>query len=235
MGLRGGLDGRLNRDVRRVAHDLPYGEDPRQRLDLYAPRGARGLPVLVFLGKPGVHDQYEPTALALAARGFVVALPDYPVMAPPLSPALIADAALATAETARNAADHGGDAARLGVIGHGAGAALAMMITLDRRYMAAVNQPNLIRAAAGLAGVYGVAQTTDPTWTQPVAYVRPNAPPIWLGYGADDDTVVAADAVTFGQRIRAAGGRSEVHACSGRILDLPALKDAAGFFHRALD
>jgi len=235
LGLRGGLDGRLSRDVRRVAHDLPYGEDPRQRLDLYAPHGPGPWPMLVFFGEPDAREQYEPAVLALAARGFVVALPDYPVTRLPLFPAQIADAAMATAETARNAADHGGDAARLGVMGHGAGAGLAMMISLDRRYMAAVDQPNLIRAAAGLAGVYGVAQTTDPTWTQPVAYVRPNAPAIWLGYGADDDTVVAADAVTFGQRIGAAGGRSEVHACSGRTLDLPALKDAAGFFHRALD
>ncbi|WP_244999503.1 alpha/beta hydrolase [Brevundimonas nasdae] len=233
--------------MRRVAHDLPYGEDPRQRLDLYAPRGARGLPVLVFLGKPGVHDQYEPTALALAARGFVVALPDYPVTRPPLFPAQIADAALAMAQAARLAADHGGDPTRLGVIGHGAGAGLAMMITLDRRYMAAVDQPNLIRAAAGLAGVYGAAQTTDPTWTQPIAYVRPNAPPIWLGYGADDNTVAAADTVTLHQRLRDSGGRSEIKLYPGLdhagiieaflLSDRPeasAWDEVAGFFRRHL-
>ena len=43
---------------------------------------------------------------------------------------------------------------RLGVLGHSAGAHLALMIALDRRYMAAVGQPDLIKAAAGLAGPY---------------------------------------------------------------------------------
>lgn len=234
LGLRGGLDGRLSRDVRRVAQDLPYGEDPRQRIDLYAPHGARGLPVLVFLGEPGAREQSEPTALALAARGFVVALPDYPVTEPPLFPVQIADAAVATAETARIASNHGGDPSRLGVMGRGAGAGLAMMVTLDRRYMAAVDQPNLIRAAAGLAGVYGVGQTTDPTWTQPVAYVRPDAPPIWLGYGADGDTPAVVDAVTLDQRIRAVGGRSAVYVRSGSAPMSSVLEDAAKFFHSAL-
>ena len=229
--------------MRRVAQDLPYGEDPRQRIDLYAPHGARGLPVLVFLGEPGAREQSEPTALALAARGFVVALPDYPVTERPLLPAQIADAALATAETARIAPNHGGDPSRLGVMGHGAGAGLAMMITLDRRYMAAVDQPNLIRAAAGLAGVYGFGPSTDPTWTQPVAYVRPDAPPIWLGYGAVD-----TQTVILNQRLHKIGGRSEIRfypdldrvehlealSASKRQKD-SALDNVADFFRRHLN
>ena len=132
------------------------------------------------------------------------------------------------------ASNHGGDPTRLGVMGRGAGAGLAMMITLDRRYMAAVDQPNLIRAAAGLAGVYGVGQTTDPTWTQPIAYVRPNAPPIWLGYDADGDTPAVVDAVTLDQRIRAVGGRSAVYVRSGSAPMSSVLEDAAKFFHSAL-
>lgn len=247
LGLRGGLDERLSRDVRRVAQDLPYGDDPRQRIDLYAPHGARGLPVLVFLGEPGAREQYEPTALALAARGFVVALVDYPVTEPPLFPAQIADAAVATAETARIASNHGGDPSRLGVMGYGAGAGLAMMMTLDRRYMAAVDQPNLIRAAAGLAGDYGVGQTTDPTWTQSIAYVRPNASPIWLGHGTADTVVPATETMSLHQHLRDSGGRSEVelypdlnHAdliatsAAGQQAALPVLDDVARFFRLKL-
>lgn len=203
--------------------------------------------MLVVFGEPDARELYEPAALALAARGLAVTLADYPVTKPPLSPALIADAALATDQAARLAADHGGNPARLGVMGHGAGAALAMMITLDRRYMAAVDQPNLIRAAAGLAGDYGVGQRIDPTWTQPIAYVRPDAPSIWLGHGTADTLVPETETVTFHQHLRDSGGRSEIKLYPGlnhadlivgsiaeQQVPQPVLDDVARFFRRAL-
>jgi hypothetical protein len=69
-----------------------------------------------------------------------------------------------------------------------------MMITLDRRYMAAVDAPGLIKAAAGLAGPYDFLpfdvpasmnafnRAPDLTLTQPVTFVRADAPPI-CGWG----------------------------------------------------
>lgn len=227
LGVRFGVDDGWSRDVRRVVQGLPYGDDPRQRIDLYAPRGARGHAVLVFLGGDGARVAYEAAARFLAAQGFVVCVVDG-------RPAFVADAASAVAHAAAVASVHGGEPGRLGVIGHGAGAGSALMIALDRRYMAAVGQPDLIRAAAGLSGVYGVADTHDLTHTQPVAYVRGTAPPIWLGYGADGGANRMTEAVTLDQRIRAAGGRSEVHAYPDLSVPAPALQDAAGFFRRVL-
>ncbi|KDP93541.1 alpha/beta hydrolase [Brevundimonas sp. EAKA] len=249
--------------VRRVARDIAYGDDPRQRLDLYAPTAPGTYPVLVFFygggWDSGSRDLYGWAAQALAAQGFVVALPDYRVVPQVVFPAFIEDAAVATAKAADVAAAYGGDPERLGVLGHSAGAHLALMISLDRRYMQAVDRPGLIRAAAGLAGPYdflpfdvgasrnAFGRAPDPTLTQPVTFVRPDAPPIWLGHGTADVVVHAEDTTILDQRMKAVGGRSEAKLYPGLDhADLIAtfsplfrkkatiLADVSGFFHREL-
>ncbi|MBN9465500.1 alpha/beta hydrolase [Brevundimonas sp.] len=262
LGLLNAL-GPRDTGVRRVARDLAYGDDPRQRLDVYAPRGDGPYPTLVFFygggWDSGSRDLYGWAAQALAAQGFVVVLPDYRLVPQALFPAFIEDAATATAKGAEVVGRYGGDPARLGVLGHSAGAHLAMMIALDRRYMAAVGQPGLIKAAAGLAGPYdflpldvaasrnAFGRAPDPTLTQPVTFVRPDAPPIWLGHGTADTVVHDEDTVILDQRMRAVGGRSEAKLYSGLDhADLIAtfsplfrkkatvLADVTGFFHRQL-
>jgi len=249
--------------VRRVAREIAYGDDPRQRLDLYAPTAPGTYPVLVFFygggWDSGSRDLYGWAAQALAAQGFVVALPDYRVVPQVVFPAFIEDAAVATARAADVAAAYGGDPERVGVLGHSAGAHLALMISLDRRYMQAVDRPGLIRAAAGLAGPYdflpfdvgasrnAFGRAPDPTLTQPVTFVRPDAPPIWLGHGTADVVVHAEDTTILDQRMKAVGGRSEAKLYPGLDhADLIAtfsplfrkkatiLADVTGFFHREL-
>jgi len=249
--------------VRRVARDIAYGDDPRQRLDLYAPTAPGTYPVLIFFygggWDSGSRDLYGWAAQALAAQGFVVALPDYRVVPQVVFPAFIEDAAVATAKAADVAAAYGGDPERVGVLGHSAGAHLALMISLDRRYMQAVDRPGLIRAAAGLAGPYdflpfdvgasrnAFGRAPDPTLTQPVTFVRPDAPPIWLGHGTADVVVHAEDTTILDQRMKAVGGRSEAKLYPGLDhADLIAtfsplfrkkatiLADVTGFFHREL-
>ena len=148
--------GPRDRGAGRMARGLAYGDDPRQTMDVYAPTGARDLPVVVFFygggWESGSREVYGWAAQALAARGFVVFLPDYRIVPQVRFPAFIEDAAAATARAGDLARDYGGDPARLAVAGHSAGAHLAMMVALDRRYMQAVGRPDLIKAAVGLAG-----------------------------------------------------------------------------------
>ncbi len=252
--------------VRRVARDLEYGSNPRQRFDIYAPGAAAAaspLPVLVFFygggWDSGSKDVYGWAAQALAARGFVVAVADYRLVPEVLFPVFIEDAAAATARVAEVAAEYGGDSNRLGVIGHSAGAHLAMMITLDRRYMAAVGKPDLIKAAAGLAGPYdflpfdvpasvnAFGQAPDPEQTQPLYFARADAPPLWLGHGTADTVVHDEDTVLLEARTRELGGRCEAKLYPGlRHEDLiatfsplfrkkaPVLADVTAFLHRTL-
>ena len=258
--------GPRDRGVRRIARDLSYGDDPRQAFDLYGPDWSPGQslrPVVVFFygggWDSGSRSLYGWAAQALAARGFVVALPDYRIVPNVIFPTFIEDAAAATARVADVVGQYGGDPARLAVAGHSAGAHLAMMIALDRRYMAAVGKPDLIRAAAGLAGPYeflpfdvpasvnAFGRAPDPTLTQPVTFVRADAPPLWLGHGTADTVVHDEDTVILNQRMQDVGGRSEAKLYPGLDhADLiatfsplfrkkaPVLDDVSAFLHREL-
>jgi len=264
LALLNGL-GPRDAGARRAARNVAYGDDPRQRLDVWAPTVAadRPWPVLVFFygggWAGGDKNLYGWAAQALAARGFVVVAPDYRLVPQVHFPAFIEDAAAATAFAARAAPVHGGDPTRLGVIGHSAGAHLAMMIALDRRYMAGVEAPDLIRAAVGLAGPYdflpfdapaavnAFGRAPDPTLTQPVAFVRADAPPLWLGHGTADTVVEPADSTLLCERMRGVGGRCEAKLYEGLSHEdlvatfsplfrrkAPVLDDAAAFLRREL-
>ena len=254
-----------DRGVRRVATEVAYGDDPRQKMDIHAPveRGDRPWPMLVFFygggWDSGERGLYAWAAQALAARGFVVATPDYRLVPEVHFPAFIDDAAAATAMAGRIASQYGADPARVGVIGHSAGAHLAMMIALDRRYMTAAGVPDLIKAAAGLAGPYdflpfdvpssvnAFGRVADPTLTQPVTFARADAPPLWLGHGTADVVVHDDDTLILCDRMKAVGGRCEAKLYPGlNHADLiatfsplfrkkaPVLDDVTAFLQREL-
>ncbi len=259
--------GPRDRGAGRIARDVAYGDHDRQTLDIYAPRGrpegGGDWPLLVFFygggWAAGSKDQYGWAAQALASRGFVVAVPDYRLVPEVRFPTFIEDAAAATTFVGARVREWGADADRLGVLGHSAGAHLALMITLDRRYMAAAGAPDVIKAAAGLAGPYeflplnvksaidAFGQAPDPLQTQPIHFARADAPPIWLGHGTGDETVHAEDTLLMSARLRELGVPVERKLYEGlNHADLiatfsplfrnkaPVLADVAGFFDGVL-
>lgn len=165
-----------------------YGADPRQTLRLYRPARADGSPILILLpdGAPQAAD--ERTARDLAEQGFVVVLADRRAAPGSPYPAFIADGASAAAWAARRAEDLGGDGGRIGVLGLGEDGRAALMLALDRRYLAAAGAPGAVRAAAAL----GAPDKPDATFTHPSAYERARgAALVWRG-AADDLTEAVA-------------------------------------------
>jgi len=165
-----------------------YGADPRQTLRLYRQARANGSPILILLpdGAPQAAD--ERTARDLAERGFIMVLADRRAAPGSPYPAFIADGASAVAWAARRAEDLGGDAGRIGVLGLGEGGRAALLLALDRRYLAAAGAPGAVRAAAAL----GAPDKPDATFTHPSAYEGARgAAPVWRG-AADDLTEAVA-------------------------------------------
>jgi acetyl esterase/lipase len=194
--------------ARRVAQDVAYGGEGRQKLDVYDNPGAgeRPKPVLVFFygggWRGGDKDHYGFAARAYAAKGFLVIVPDYRLVPEVHFPAFVQDSAAAVAWTWRNAGRFGGDPNRIVTAGHSAGAYNAILPALDRRWLAANGLPdNVIKAAAGLAGPYdfhpfdkpnsinAMGRHPRPLETQPIRFVRADAPPLWLGHGTADTSV----------------------------------------------
>ena len=120
----------------RVERDVPYGEDPRQRLDAYLP-GTAGGPLLLFVhgGAWRGGDKRSPGVLPKVrywtARGYVVVSANYRVLpqAHPLAQAR--DVARALALVQRRASGWGADAATLVLMGHSSGAHLAALLSAE--------------------------------------------------------------------------------------------------------
>ncbi|MBC2651592.1 alpha/beta hydrolase [Novosphingobium flavum] len=208
--------------VVRVVHDAAYAPGRRGMIDVYAPRGASGgpaRPIIVFLyggsWRSGTKDGYGFVGRAFAARGFVVAIPDYRLVPEVRYPAFVEDGAAAVRWVRAHAGEWGGDPSRIVLVGHSAGAYNAAMLAYDPRWLGP--DRSAIRGFAGLAGPYdfdpfdgpiaaaafqGAAEARD---TQPVTHVAPGAPPALLATGDKDTTVRPANSESLAARLTQVG------------------------------
>lgn len=133
-------------DATRAAEGVAYGPDPRQVLDVYTPaKPSAAAPVVVFFyggsWSSGRRQDYAFVGKALASRGFVTVIPDYRLVPQVRFPAFVQDSAAAVKWAYDHAAQYGGDAGRLAVMGHSAGAYNAMMVALDTHWLAQAGAP----------------------------------------------------------------------------------------------
>jgi acetyl esterase/lipase len=212
-----------------LTQNIAYGREPRQKLDIYHPESKPGaatqgqLPVVVFFHggrwSEDSKDDYRFVGATLAEHGWLGIVPSYRLYPKVKFPAFVEDAALAVAWVQQHAAAYGGDPRRLFVMGHSAGAHLALLITLDRRYLAAVGSTaSAIRGAIGLSGPYdflpyptdyikGVfAGAADPLDTQPIHFARADAPPILLVHGGADEMVATRNSISLAAALERLGG-----------------------------
>jgi acetyl esterase/lipase len=208
--------------------DLRYGSGQRNQLDVYLPaqRAARseGAPVVVFIHgggwNSGDKSDYKFVGAALAELGYVVVLPDYGLYPQVKFPAFMQDAAKAVAWVRAHAAEWGGDPQRLFLVGHSAGAHIAVMLALNQQYLRAAGmEANSLRGVVGLAGPYdflpftydymhdlfGPAQRYPES--QPINYVRADAPPLLLLQGLKDKTVGVHNTVNLTKASTALGAQ----------------------------
>ncbi|HEX8380202.1 MAG TPA: alpha/beta hydrolase [Allosphingosinicella sp.] len=210
-----------DRASRRVAHDVAFGAGERLKLDVYAPRAAaaRPRPVIVFFyggsWNSGRRQPFAFAARALAAKGFVVVIPDYRLVPEVRYPDFLKDCAAAVRWARRNAGAYGGDGERIVLAGHSAGAYNAAMLALEPGLLGPDRAA--VRGLAGLAGPYDFLPLDDPAtigafggWprpeeTQPVRHAGPGAPPALLLHGADDVRVRPRHSRELAHRLREGG------------------------------
>ena len=113
-----------------VQLDIAYGSDERQRLDLYTPAKAVGLPIVIYVpggGFVGGDKRSEDGFYAnighdFAKRGFLVLVMNYRLAPRHSWPAGGEDVGQAVAWAVKHAASHGGDRGRIAIFGQSAGA-----------------------------------------------------------------------------------------------------------------
>lgn len=223
-----------------------YGPLPAQRLDVITPNAPGPHPVLVFYHGGGWHmgrpEDYHFIGRTFARAGYVVVLPGYRLVPEGVYPHMLDDGALAAAWVASNIAQFGGDPQRVILMGHSAGAHTAAMLGLERQWLGRKGLPdNFVKGVVGLSGPYdfypftsdsarnAFGQVAEPALTQPITFVRGDAPPMLLLNGDADTTVRPRNSVALGRALQAAGARAEVVILPGLNHADPVLKLAQPF------
>jgi acetyl esterase/lipase len=125
--------------AQQVTRDIPYATaHERQVLDVYAPAGAKNLPV-VFWIHGGGWQSGDKTMVALKPKAFMDQGLVFVSIQHRLLPtvdmgAITRDVASALGWVHKNIAAHGGDPNRLLVMGHSSGGQLAALMCTDDRY-----------------------------------------------------------------------------------------------------
>lgn len=201
-----------------IAREIPFGDEVRQRLDVYAPSDRTedpALPVVVFIHgggwRAGDKTGYEFAGRALAARGFMTVIPNYRLSPAAHFPAFVEDGAAALRWVRTNIAERGGDPDRIILVSHSAGAHIAGLLAMDENWLGADRAA--IAGWVGMAGPYdflpldtpstrgAFGEAPDLAATQPINFASEGDPPVLLLHGSVDDTVKPRQSI----RLEAAG------------------------------
>jgi arylformamidase len=126
-----------------VKRDIPYVSDghERQVLDVYAPAGAKDLPVVFWIHgggwQTGDKSSVQRKPEAFVEKGFVFVSTNYRLYPSFDMGTIIRDVAKSIRWVHDHIKEYGGDPKRLFVMGHSAGAQLAALVSIDDRYLKA--------------------------------------------------------------------------------------------------
>lgn len=235
----------------RYARDVPYVDDgdPARRLDICTPDGAGPFPVVILVHgggwgsgdkagaeKPNSGADITPWFQPLTDAGIVWVSINYRLAPAHRWPAQIDDTRAAVSWVRENIAKHGGDPARLAIMGHSAGGHLALMAALPEP-----GKPAPVAAVVGCAAVSDLVSDSQrrgsiskalqnlhnlpPEITpaaievlaasSPLGRVGPGCPPVLLLHGDADRTVPLTQSNAFQDKVRSAGGRCDIDVLHG--------------------
>jgi arylformamidase len=162
--------------------DIPYGDAPRQRLDLFFPPGeAEGLPVHMFIHggywRGQVKEDYVVVADGVIAAGAIAAIVEYTLMPGVRMANLVRETREAAAWLADNAATFGGDPNKLSASGHSAGGHLVTWLASRSPHEPAFPATPL-RAVASLSGIFDLRPITT-SYLQPELNLTPEEVAHW--------------------------------------------------------
>jgi acetyl esterase/lipase len=217
--------------VEAVRADIDYRPDlsvadGRDRLDVFMPQGAEGVPVVVFFHGGGLLEGDKQHGAILAQRlvpeGVGVVSANYRLSPAFSHPTHLQDAAAAFAWVVANIADFGGDPGRVFVSGHSAGAYLAAMLALDARLLEAHGLgADAVAGAMPISPFLYVEETAKDrpktVWSEDPAvwleasvtpHIAAGKGPMLLVYADGDDDWRRAQNERFAAAMQAAGSRA---------------------------
>lgn len=146
----------------KLQKDIMFDPNKGLKLDIYTNANKQTtdkLPVIVFFygggWSWGDKSYFSFVADSFVAKGYAVVVPNYTLYPAAKYPEFVTDGAKAIAWVHNNIAEYGGNADKLFVVGHSAGAYIAAMVAFNDKYLGAENEStSIIKAVAGIAGPY---------------------------------------------------------------------------------
>lgn len=206
-----------------VRHDVAYGDHPRQRFDVYQPLmpAVDEAVIIFFYGggwESGNRASYEFIGRKLAALGHIVVVPDYRIYPDVTFPEFVEDGALATAHVIGHLSEIAGQSRPLFLMGHSAGAHIAMLVAVNQTYLRRLGYgTDELAGVIGLAGPYDFLPIESPRLkeifptpkarrdAQPINYVDANDPPVFLAHGDRDKRVWLRNSVNMANKLEEEG------------------------------
>ena len=193
----GAVCGREYKQVNDIAFSVKADDYSREqlKLDVYHPADARDCPVVIWFHGGGLEAGTKQIPAELKQQDMVVVGAEYRMLPRVEVGEILDDAAEAVAWTFKNVAQYGGSASKIVVSGHSAGGYIAMMLCLDKSWLAkygvdadsvmlyapfsgqAITHYN-VRKMQGLPAL----QPTIDRWA-PLYWVRGDCPPLLLTCG----------------------------------------------------
>lgn len=214
-----------------IHKDLSYYDGPGRdtegfnTLDVYAPKSAKGAPVLLFVhgggwsrnaGDPYTRGRGGPHTVGFASRGVVLVTISYRLSPAHKHPAHVKDVARAVAWVHENIAKYGGDPQQLFLTGHSAGGHLVALVVCDPKYLAAhnlnaadmrgvipISGPFMVHSKGDGAKVWGDEEGAKDA--SPSNHVRRGLPPflVLAGDTTDFEKSLAGQAEEFVRKLTA--------------------------------
>ncbi|WP_217919844.1 alpha/beta hydrolase [Actinomadura sp. BRA 177] len=216
--------------------DLRYGDDRRNRLDVYRHRSApEGGPTLVYFHGGGYFSgrknrEARPLLYRLASQGWVCVSANYRLRPDAGFIDHLTDAKRVIAWTREHGHEYGSDTDTLVMAGSSAGAHLTSLCALtqnDPAYQPGFESADTsIAAAVCLYGYFGDYYGHDEgSGSSPLAHVRADAPPFFIVHGDADTLVPVREARHFAGVLRGVSDAPVVYA------ELPGAQHAFDLFH----
>ncbi|WP_299196748.1 alpha/beta hydrolase [uncultured Erythrobacter sp.] len=208
---------------------ITTGPHPAQKLHVWGPVNRNpddaALPVLLFAHgggwRSGDPDGYGFLARSFVPKGFIVVLSGYRLGEDGIYPGMLEDTANAIAWTHEEIAFYGGDPDRIVIAGHSAGAYNVVHIALEEQWLGRRGlSTSDISGVVGMAGPYDFApfdsdstiaafgHVEDAASTQPINFVREDAPQMLLVHGEKDTLVRARNSRLLAELLNEAGANA---------------------------
>jgi acetyl esterase/lipase len=221
--------------------DLSYGEDPRQKLDLYLPQNEAASPVFIFIHGGGFvegdREHYGYVARPLAAQGIVTVVMSYRLSPTQHYPEQVYDVQAVLGWVYRNIEEYGGDASQIYIGGHSAGAILSAFVSVNNTWLSSMSLPgDLIKGYVPISGPYDLRKTGDfvdnyfsddtkRVEASPVLNIRNVLPKAVVAVGALEKPYLESSQ-EFVQALNSEGGDAKLLVLEGMTHDATALSAA---------